>query len=219
MLGVFDYVEGRVFSKKPTSKLSRELGKVFAKIHNFSEKLPIKKYNKNIDRGKSIKKLMPSVDRLLTNNPEERDFYNQVGHYLISFYESLKSEKNICSGMTHGDFHIHNAFINDADQITIMDFDACGIDYYIQELMSYKWSIEKNNLPVELWEEFFLGYNELRPLSKGEINIIPGCLLGKEFSYLCGFANAVNAIGHVAFHFPGLDWFSQSLRKHAKELF
>ena len=102
-------------------------------------------------------------------------------------------------------------------EITIMDFDACGIDYYIQELMSYKWSIEKNNLPESLWENFISGYLSIRTFSESELKCIPIFLLGKEFTYLCGFSHMVNAIGHIAFHFPGLDWFSNSIRKHAKE--
>ena len=218
LLGVFSYIEGKVFSKNPSPRISRELGEIFAKIHNLSEKLPKAKYNKYIDRGETIKKLMPSVEKLLFKRPKEMKFYTQVGNYLISFYKELNSDIKIRNGMTHGDFHIHNAFVAERGDVTIMDFDACGVDYYIQELMSYKWSIEKNNLPDNLWQEFLSGYNRYRNLSREEIEKIPGCLLGKEFSYLCGFAASVNAIGHVAFHFPGLDWFHESLKKHSKNL-
>ncbi|MDC0074706.1 phosphotransferase [Alphaproteobacteria bacterium] len=217
-VAIFNYIEGKVFSSNPNSIISKKMGKIFGDIHNLSEKFESKVQGKVIDRAKSINDLMPYVEKVVSHRSDDLSFYKEVASLLIYSYNTSKSNKNIKSGTTHGDFHIHNAFVNN-DCVTIMDFDACGIDYFVQELMSYKWSIEKNDLPFNLWEDFFSSYLSVRNLSSSEIKSIPIFLLGKEFSYLCGFSYAVDAIGHVAFHFPGLDWFSKSIQGHAKEAF
>jgi Ser/Thr protein kinase RdoA (MazF antagonist) len=70
---------------------------------------------------------------------------------------------------------------------------------------------------MRLWDEFLAGYESVRPLSAIEKKHLPLFLVAKEFQYLCGFSVAINAIGHVQFHFPGLDWFARSVRQHVAD--
>ncbi len=213
---VFNFVDGEVFSKNPTINTSKKMGIIFGNLHNFSESFDLKVNDKHIKREQNIYNSLNDLEELVGHRNDDLVFYKEIASKINSIYKLSYKNNNLRYGMTHGDFHIHNAFVLDEKEITIMDFDACGIDFYAQEIMSYKWSIEKNSLDKKLWDVFLLGYDSVRTLNKDEINSFDAFLLGKELSYLCGFAKAINAIGHVSFHFPGLDWFSKSLRNHSK---
>ncbi len=213
---VFDFVKGKVFSKDPRVLVSKEMGNIFGKIHNLSEKFKLKKNDKRINREVNILSGFSALEKILMHRNDDLVFYKRLSLDLENIYRDAYIDKDLKLGMTHGDFHIHNAFVRSDKDITIMDFDGCGIDFFAQELMSYKWSIEKNSLSMSLWDNFLIGYDEVRTISKKELDYFPVFLIGKELSYLCGFANAINAIGHVSFHFPGLSWFAKSLRNHAK---
>ena len=213
---VFNFVGGEVFSKNPSESVSKNMGVIFGKLHNTSESFGVKANDKRIKREENIINSFDCLEDLVGHRNDDLIFYKELATKLNTIYKQSYKNDNLRVGMTHGDFHIHNAFVLSQKEITIMDFDACGVDFYVQELMSYKWSIEKNSLSEKLWDGFLLGYDSVRTLNKDEINSFNVFLLGKELSYLCGFAKAINAIGHVSFHFPGLDWFSKSLRNHSK---
>ncbi|PPR78605.1 MAG: Homoserine kinase [Alphaproteobacteria bacterium MarineAlpha2_Bin1] len=213
---VFNFVSGEVFSKNPTESVSKSMGMIFGKLHNLSESFTINAKDKQIKREINILSSMPYLENLVGHRNDDLIFYKELASELNSIYQLSYKNDNLRIGMTHGDFHIHNAFILGKKEITIMDFDACGVDFFAQEIMSYRWSIEKNSLSDKIWDSFLSGYDSVRTLNKDEIKSFDVFLLGKELSYLCGFAKAINAIGHVSFHFPGLDWFSRSLRNHSK---
>ena len=213
---IFNFVGGEVFSKNPTESVSRSMGIIFGKLHNLSESFGVNHNDKKIKREENIFSSLAYLEDLVGHRDDDLVFYKELASKLNSIYKLSYNNDNLRIGMTHGDFHIHNAFVLGSKEITIMDFDACGVDFYAQELMSYKWSVEKNSLDEKLWDVFLSGYDSVRTLNKDEVNSFNVFLLGKELSYLCGFAKAINAIGHVSFHFPGLDWFSKSLRNHSK---
>ncbi|MEQ8248216.1 MAG: phosphotransferase [Alphaproteobacteria bacterium] len=216
-VALFRFVEGKAFSSDPTASVSRKMGVIFGQIHKLSEGWDRTKEARLIDREKGIASSFPYLEKLAAHRPDDLAYYREVADAVTAGYRTVRTAGNVPSGAIHGDFHIHNAFVRANDDVTIMDFDACGLDYFAQELMSYRWSIEKNDLPMSLWEVFLEGYETVRPLSDLERSHIPLFLVGKEFQYLCGFSRAVNAIGHVAFHFPGFDWFAESVRRHVDD--
>jgi len=215
-VAMFRWVDGRVYSKNPTASIARRMGEIFGHIHRLSPSYKPKK-DKPIDHVGPVRRTFPRLKALVAHRPDDLAFYGRVAEALPAAYEDVVKRGEVPNGAIHGDIHIHNAFITKDERITIMDFDACGRDHFAQELMSWRWSIEKNNLPVALWEEFLAGYETIRPLSAIEKKHIPLFLVAKEFQYLCGFSLAINAIGHVQFHFPGLDWFARSVRKHVAD--
>ena len=216
-VALFRFVEGRAFSSDPTESVSRKMGVIFGQIHTLSAAWSKTKKGRLIDREAGVVSSFPYLEKLAAHRPDDIAYYREVADAVAAGYRATKEADEVPSGAIHGDFHIHNAFVRTGDDVTIMDFDACGLDYFVQELMSYRWSIEKNDLPMKLWDIFLEGYETVRPLSDVERRHIPLFLVGKEFQYLCGFSRAVNAIGHVAFHFPGFDWFAESVRRHVDD--
>ncbi len=216
-VALFKFVAGKAFSADPTEAVSRKMGVIFGHIHTLSAAWDRTKEARLIERECSIRSAFPFLAELAAHRPDDVAYYKDVADAVTAAYHDVRAKDDVPSGAIHGDFHIHNAFVRPGDDVTIMDFDACGLDYFVQELMSYRWSIEKNDLPIKLWDVFLEGYETVRPLSDLERAHIPLFLVGKEFQYLCGFARAVNAIGHAAFHFPGFDWFAESVRRHVDD--
>ena len=210
---LFAWAYGKPYSANPTIEISRKMGEIFGRLHKRSMSYKPKQ-ERVIDRSRNIKKAAPLLAELVAHRPEDQALYARLGDEVLKRYDEVRRRTDLPMGTVQGDFHIHNAFVTDDGHITIMDFDACGRDYFVQELMSYKWSIEKNNLDPRLWDVFLEGYETERPLSDAEREMIPLFLLWKEFQYLNGFAISVNAIGHAQFFFPGFDWFGKSIRKH-----
>lgn len=211
-VALFDWIDGHAYGAVPEPRLAARVGGLLGEVHRlapgFQPLAPRK-----IDYSAGIRDGFAPLAELVAHRPEDLSYYAEVRDALTAALVDLEAE-GIPAGPTQGDFHAFNAFVDAEDRITLMDFDNCGEGYFAQDLMSFVWSARKSELGEAVVDGFLEGYDAVRPLTARERELFPLLLAVKEFRYLCGFAANVNAIGHVAFRWPGLDWFAQSVRRH-----
>ena len=214
-VALFDWIDGRAYGAAPDARLAGRIGGLLGEVHRLAPDFRAS-VERHIDYPGGIRDGFAALSELVAHRPDDLAYYAEVRDALAGALGGLDPER-IPSGPTHGDFHAFNVFVGGDDHLTLMDFDNAGEGHFAQELMSFVWSARKSELGEPVVEGFIEGYDAVRPLSRYERDLFPLFLAVKEFRYLCGFAANVNAIGHVAFRWPGLDWFAQSVRRHAAE--
>ena len=215
-IAAFEWVPGPKFAQRADAKLVARLGEVMAEIHiagaDFAPSKP-----RRTNPASMIDENLPHLQRLIADRPEDLSFYRQLAPRLVEAWEGIKPG-SLPMGPCHGDFHLYNGLINDADEITFLDFDNCGQDYYAQDVMAFCWANEFTGQPPAYSDRFVEGYESRRPMSGAERDHFALFILAKEFRLLTGYAKHMHALGHyLTRHQRGLDWFARSVRKHAGE--
>ena len=72
------------------------------------------------------------------------------------------------SGPTHGDIQIENILVDDSGRMTVIDFDDCGEDHLMNDLVCFLWRNEYQGVDPAIGEAFVNGYGRVRPLTERE---------------------------------------------------
>lgn len=213
-VALFEWAKGDLLHFHPDPvPFARRTGELFARMHLASRDFrhPTPRYT---DYAGNIRAHFPAIADLAVDRPEDFAFWTMAKDRMLAAYSKL--DRNALPwGVSHGDIHAHNVMIA-GDAITILDFDSCGEDFMAQELVSLVWAGRKNGFPEAAIQAFLDGYDSVRPRTKDELAATPLFYCMKEMRYFTGFADAVNAIGHNTFRYPGLDWFRASVEKNCR---
>jgi Ser/Thr protein kinase RdoA (MazF antagonist) len=174
-----------------------------------------------IDFPGSIRRNYPALARRLHGRPGDLAFYEQAGEAIAQALEQAYAD-GITVGAIHGDIHANNAFITEEGDLSILDFDTCGVAHLAHDLMSFVWaneyiSLRAPGLGPDISDAFMEGYEAVRPLSDQERAFLPLAMAAKEFSFMCGMSAGVKFIGHMSMGPDKFDWFAQSVRRHVEE--
>ncbi len=210
-VALFDWVEGGPIATARNPESALRAGRILARTHLAGPEF-VPSVARNVDYIEGIRRDFEYVVSLCHGRAEDLAFFARARDAIAGGLESLGD--SLPHGPTHGDFHAFNAFVDQRGEVRLLDFDNCGTGTFAQELMSFVWSAEKSELGEKFINAFLEGYDSVRRLEAREREFFPLLLASKEYRYLCGFAKNVNAIGHVAFRWPGLDWFVASVAKH-----
>ena len=108
-------------------------------------------------------------------------------------------------GFCHGDMHTGNAVLTDADQIFLLDFDACGFGWRVMDIGTYYVSHDWMGLNDESYgkrqqvrDHFLQGYNTVRPLTEEELQALDLFMAIRHFELL--------GIGIYRVPFSGVHW-------------
>jgi Ser/Thr protein kinase RdoA (MazF antagonist) len=214
-LAAFEWVPGAKFAERIDPDLAARLGGVMADIHLAgAEFLPTKERRTN--PPSLIGDNLPHLERLVATCPEDLSFYRKLTPRLIEVLEDIDPE-SVPMGPCHGDFHLYNGHIDATGEITFLDFDNSGRDYYAQDVMGFCWANEFSGQRQIYSDRFVEGYETRRRFSDAERDHLPLFILAKEFRLLTGYAKHLNSLGHYLTKYKNLDWFSTSVRKHARE--
>jgi len=212
-VALFRWVNGGPLHDHPNPvPYARYLGELFARMHLATARFHPTP-TRFADYAGKIRRGWPNVQRLCRHRPDDLRFHEKAITAVADGLQRL-DRSALPWAHTHGDIHAHNALIDGQGRMIIMDFDSGGEDFMAQELVSLVWAGRKNGFPLPAIQAFLDGYDSVRPRTLEERRLEPLFMAGKEMRYFCGFAGAVNAIGHKPFRYPGLDWFAASVRKH-----
>ena len=211
-VALFEWAEGGPYGANPDAGGARRVGGIIAQIHlagaDFKPAAP-----RFVDRSGAFARELPELLRMVAHRPEDCDYYPRA---VAAVEEALAPVDAAAAafGPGHGDFHLYNAFVAEDGHTVILDFDNCGEDHYVQELMSFAWANHYVGVGQDITQAFIDGYSAVRPLGSAEVALLPTFLAAKELRFLCGFAANVNAVGHTPLLNPNLDWFAENVRKH-----
>jgi Ser/Thr protein kinase RdoA (MazF antagonist) len=92
-------------------------------------------------------------------------------------------------GVCHGDLHYGNAH-RTGDQITLFDFENCGVGWRAYDLAVYLWAARIVAKEGTAWKPFLRGYTEHRALNETELQSIPLFVPARHI-YLMGLTAAI----------------------------
>ena len=214
-LAAFEWVPGVKFAERLDPDLAGRLGRILADIHlagmDFRPSKP-----RRTNPASLIAEQLPYLEQMVMQRPEDLSFYRNLAPRLIEALDGIDPTL-VTMGACHGDFHLNNGHINAAGDITFLDFDNSGQDYYAQDVMCFCWAIDFMGRERIYADRFIEGYETRRELSNAERDHIPLFILAKEFRLLTGYAKHINALGYYLQKYRNLDWFSTSIRKHARK--
>ena len=121
-------------------------------------------------------------------------------------------------GICHRDFHPSNVHVTDDGQVCLLDFDAAGDDYLMQDVKNYVWGNLFYNFSPAYGEAFERGYQSVRPFTAAEVAHGELFLLAKAFRLVAGMAHSSVSVGRGTLRFRSLDWLSDYIFSRARPL-
>lgn len=77
------------------------------------------------------------------------------------------------TGVCHGDVWDGNAHLSADGTVTLFDFDYCGWGWRSYDLAVFRSTVDLVGVELSVWEAFFSGYQQRRPLSPVDVAAIP----------------------------------------------
>lgn len=107
---------------------------------------------------------------------------------------ALYGESKVHYGMIHSDLRTAN-LLKDGDTITVLDFDDCGMGFYMYDVAGAVALMEHRPDLGEIVDEILKGYEPIRPLTDADKNEIPTFILMRRIGML---QSLISRIGCVA---------------------
>ncbi|MBD3581148.1 phosphotransferase [Flavobacterium selenitireducens] len=170
---LFSFAEGQKM-RFMSNETCFHIGSLMAKIHNITERKKIDRisYGPEILLYQSYERLRP----FFSEDLDEMKFVKAIRSKISGKFEAgnLTESQN---GIVHLDIWYDNLSVNNENEITVFDFDNCGngplildVGYFCKQLFF----IEHDKVQYESKAKSFLsGYQKIRQLSNGELQLIP----------------------------------------------
>ncbi len=160
---------------------------------------------------------VPPLLEFLHDRPEDAGYYEKLAPRLVERLEGLAREA-VPLGLCHRDFHPSNVHVDENGQITLLDFDATGHDFLMQDVKNFTWGNLFYDFPAVYGEAFERGYATVRPFTAAELEHSELFLLAKAFRLVSGMAHASMAVGRGTLRFRSLDWLGNYIRARARNV-
>jgi len=166
---LFHYADGYAPGNDISVEESTLLGKSVAKIHRLSENYKTRYTRPTLDIHYLLDESIVSIEPFVS--VETLEYLKSIQHKLHQRLPSLPHEAGIY-GICIGDVNPTNFHVADND-LTIFDFDQCGLGYRAFEIGKFLSSIYNTKQRSEIAQAFLAGYQQVRQLSHEEITAIP----------------------------------------------
>jgi Ser/Thr protein kinase RdoA (MazF antagonist) len=172
----FEFLPGK--EPDETSGLAgwfHELGAVSARLHAHSRAWTpppgfIRK-TWNFDTTLGANPLWGDWREGLGLRPDDRHVLEEVAE-LVRQRLTAYGEDTETFGLVHADLRLANLII-DGDRLSVIDFDDCGISWYLYDFAAAISFLEHEPYIPELRDAWIAGYRTVAPLSDAEAAIIP----------------------------------------------
>jgi len=170
---LFSYAEGSSPISKMTVRQSRITGRELAGMHRITINKRLGNDRCRLDVTALLYESFMAIRPFLEGRDEDlRDLDDVITKVAEKFERISLSE--LPYGICHGDFYPSNYHISQNNRITIFDFDACCCNWLVMDVAAYCFAVTQFYKNAgKLNEAFIKGYQEIRPLTKLEIDLIP----------------------------------------------
>ena len=180
---MFSFAEGDIqFDVEPAqaSRIGRQLAEVHLAADDFKSAHKRFRYDEATLFDKPASYLQDSTPGQVS--ADDVSFLLDVAERSKRAMAGVRPQSPSEYGAIHGDFHMRNVHLDSADSPTIFDFDFCGPGWRAYDLVSFRGSAALNAvapLPNEVSTAFLAGYEEQRPISDSERELMPHLLIGR----------------------------------------
>ncbi len=215
-IALYDWAPGRKFGECLDEGIAAKIGAEFARMHLLGLEYAGKREFSTEDVTGFMVNLPPLLE-FLYDRPDDARRYETIAGRLAQRLESLRAE-DVPMGICHRDFHPSNVHVSDDGQICLLDFDAAGEDYLMQDVKNYVWGNLFYNFSPAYGEAFERGYQSVRPFTAAEVAHGELFLLAKAFRLVAGMAHSSVSVGRGTLRFRSLDWLNEYIFSRARPL-
>lgn len=165
------FVPGDHFRRRPSVESATELGQAIARIHVVADEMPRQSYRSLGDLTPQLEKYVAAFAVAFPERKGDVRLLHQVLDFVRPQLANLPKTKPYY-GMIHGDVIRANVQVNDNKQVTILDFDLCGLGWRVYDIASFLITLSGAN-GVAFQQAYLSGYSSVRRLDSLEYDILP----------------------------------------------
>lgn len=165
-------------------------GRKAARMHQVMDEVAPPEDFRVIDADTLFGRYIEGIERLLDPEASVMRFLRRLARALwreVSFLPRTPPQYGFC----HGDLHTGNALLTEANELVLLDFDACGFGWRAMDIGTYYASNDWMNLSAEsrkdrrqILAHFLDGYNAVRPITEVEYRSIDLFMAVRHFELL-----------------------------------
>ena len=167
---------------RSSPKDCQELGRMVARMHCVADRIRRKYLRPVIDLAHLVDEQLDTIRPFMTHRKDDFEVISSIGRSVRSRVEELLERKGPAFGICHGDLHGEDVRVDANGIPTILDFDSCGYGWRSIDIgvfpACHRWMDDSDEAAAErkrLRDDFLKGYQSLRRLSKGEIEVVDLC--------------------------------------------
>jgi Ser/Thr protein kinase RdoA (MazF antagonist) len=215
-VALYTWAPGRKFGEMLDERTAERIGALFAEMHLLGLEYT-KGHRFSTDDAVSFMVNLPPLLEFLYDRPDDARNYALLAPRLVERLRSLQGE-DVPLGVCHRDFHPSNVHVDDAGRLTLLDFDAAGEEFLMQDVKNFVWGNLFYGFSPSIGEAFERGYQKIRPFTAAEVEHGELFLMAKAFRLVAGMAHSSVAVGRGTLRFRSLDWLNDYIFSRARKL-
>ena len=215
-IALYTWAPGKKFGEMLSEPTAERIGALFAQMHLLGlEHAGSRVFSTDDAVGFDIN--MPALLDFVYDRPEDLRDYPIIAERLTQRLRDIRSE-NVPMGIGHRDFHPSNVHVTESGEITLLDFDAAGEEYLMQDVKNFVWGNLFYGYSDAYGTAFERGYQTVRPFTADELRHGELFLLAKAFRLVAGMAHSSVSVGRGTLRFRNMDWLGHYIKSRAHPL-
>jgi Ser/Thr protein kinase RdoA (MazF antagonist) len=217
-VALYEWAPGKKFGDCLSIETAERIGALFAQMHLHGlDYAKAKGQTFSPENATRFRVTVPALLDFVYDRPDDARDYAILSEALAQKLYDIQSE-DVPMGICHCDFHPSNVHVSDDGQITLLDFDGTGEDYFMQDVKNYVWGNLFYGFSESYGEAFERGYESVRPFTEAEKKYGELFLMAKAFRLVSGMAESSSAVGRGTLRFRNLDWLGDYIKTRARNL-
>jgi Ser/Thr protein kinase RdoA (MazF antagonist) len=214
-IAMYDWAPGRKFGDMLSQDTSARIGAALARMHLLGNAWAGETHQFTTQTAKDYNLCLPALIDFVYDRPDDLRDYPIIAANLDQRLDELAAA-GVPLGVCHRDFHPSNVHVDDAGTITLLDFDAAGEDFLMQDVQNFVWGNLFYGFSESYGTAFEDGYQSVRPFTAAEIANKELFLMAKAFRLVAGMAHSSTAVGRGTLRFRNLDWLGDYIKTRAR---
>lgn len=214
-IAMYDWAPGVKFGERLAEDTAHRIGAEMARMHLLGFEWAGKDHRFSAERAKDYNICMPALIDFVYDRPDDLRDYPVIAANLDARLDELAAA-GAPLGVCHRDFHPSNVHVDEDGRITLLDFDAAGEDFLMQDVQNFVWGNLFYGFSPGYGEAFEDGYQSVRPYTPAEIEAKEVFLMAKCLRLVAGMAWSSTAVGRGTLRFRNLDWLGDYIKTRAR---
>lgn len=216
-IALYTWAPGKKFGDLLDITTAEMIGARFAEMHLLGIQHAGPDHVFTTDNAVRFQVSVPALLEFVYDRPDDLRDYATISERLAAKLIDMRRE-DVPMGICHCDFHPSNVHVTESREITLLDFDGAGEDYFMQDVKNYVWGNLFYGFSDSYGEAFERGYESVRPFTEAEKHYGELFLMAKAFRLVSGMAESSKAVGRGTLRFRGLDWLGEYIKTRARPL-
>lgn len=215
-VAMYDWAPGVKFGERLSTETAFRIGAAFAQMHLAGYAWAGPDHQFTTKTAKDYNICMPALVDFVYDRPDDLRDYPVIAANLDRRLDELAASGRVPLGVCHRDFHPSNVHVADDGAITLLDFDAAGEDFLMQDVKNFVWGNLFYGFDPAYGTAFEDGYQSVRPFTPEEVEAGEIFLMAKALRLVAGMAHSSTAVGRGTLRFRNLDWLGDYIKTRAR---